>query len=72
MSELAETKFSPNTAQTTTRKCRTHGLVLHWKRGEDWLCESCHPNPQLSGRGHVGNPVEGERDSGLKLNTIPL
>jgi hypothetical protein len=21
---------------------------------------------------HTGNPVEGERDSGLKLNTIPL
>ena len=23
-------------------------------------------------RAHVGNPVEGERDSVLKLNTIPL
>jgi hypothetical protein len=49
---LAETKSLPITAQTTTRECRTHGLVPHWKRGEDWLCESCHPNPHPSERWH--------------------
>ncbi len=28
-----------------TRKCRTHGPAPHWMRGEDWICEVCHPNP---------------------------
>jgi len=49
---LAETKPPPITAQTTTRACRTHGPVPHWKRGEDWLCESCHPNPHPPERWH--------------------
>jgi hypothetical protein len=40
------------------RQCRTHGGVPHWKRGEDWLCESCHPNPHLPERWHP--PTAGE------------
>jgi hypothetical protein len=28
--------------------------------------------PKLAARHYMGNPVEGERDSVLKLNTIPL
>ena len=28
--------------------------------------------PHMAGEEKLGNPVEGERDSGLKLNTIPL
>lgn len=49
---LGETKSPLITAQTATRKCRSHGLVQHWKRGEDWICESCHPNPHLPERWH--------------------
>jgi hypothetical protein len=48
---LAEAK-SPIAAQTISRECRTHGRVSHWKRGEDWLCETCHPNPHLPERWH--------------------
>jgi hypothetical protein len=32
------------------RQCHTHGLVAHWKRGEGWVCQSCHPNPYPSER----------------------
>jgi hypothetical protein len=51
---LAEAKSPPITAQNTTRECRTHGMAPHWKRGEDWLCESCHQNPHVPTAEEIG------------------
>ncbi len=36
---------SISTTETQTKVCRTHGRAIHWKRGREWLCETCHPNP---------------------------
>jgi hypothetical protein len=33
---------------TEDRPCHTHGLAEHWRRGEDWVCARCHPNPSAS------------------------
>jgi hypothetical protein len=44
-SRLSETKSLPITTENSRGECRTHGRVPHWKRGEDWICELCHPNP---------------------------
>jgi hypothetical protein len=55
----AETKSPPTAAPTTTRECRTHGPAApHWKRGEDWLCELCHPNPDPQERWHAPTAAE--------------
>ena len=35
----------PANERIATRECRIHGTALHWLRGEDWLCNSCRPNP---------------------------
>jgi len=48
----------PTTEATAARRCHTHGLVSHWKRGGDWLCESCHLNPHLEG--HSNPPTAAE------------
>jgi hypothetical protein len=38
------------------------------KGAREWLAHVIRTNPAL----FVGNPVEGERDSAVKPNTIPL
>jgi hypothetical protein len=34
--------------QAEHRRCYTHGVTEHWRMGEDWVCEGCHPNPSAS------------------------
>jgi len=36
---------STESPPTEIRHCRTHGPCEHWLRGEDWVCDRCHPNP---------------------------
>jgi hypothetical protein len=58
--EVDVTTSSPvsTAGATMVQQCRTHGPVPHWKRGEDWLCELCHPNPHPQDRWHP--PTAGE------------
>jgi hypothetical protein len=56
--KLADTTLTAITFEDKMRECRAHGLELHWQRGEDWLCESCHPNPHSPKRSRP--PTAGE------------
>jgi hypothetical protein len=30
------------------RRCSLHGNSEHWQRGNEWICDDCHPNPNKS------------------------